>query len=66
MMNWVLLLDPLKRRSVAPMVGPLQARLSRLALRRFPEGEFLVAVDDAMERGSIKAINAGWNRYIFS
>lgn len=48
-MNQVLLPFALQGRLAEQMAVPLPAPLFRLAWRRFPDGESLVAIDDALE-----------------
>lgn len=60
-MNRVLLPFPLQRALAGAMAIPLGARVGRLDWRRFPDGESLVAVDDALS-GADVAIVASLHR----
>lgn len=55
-MNHVLLPFPLQRRLAESMASPLHARLGRLDWRRFPDGESLVAIDDALDGASVAIV----------
>lgn len=55
-MNRVLLPFPLQRAMAESMASPLQARLGRLDWRRFPDGESLVAIEDALDGASVAIV----------
>ncbi len=59
-MNRVLLPFPAQRSLAGAMTAPLEARGGRLDWRRFPDGESLVTIDDALE-GADVAIVASLN-----
>lgn len=55
-MNRVLLPFPLQRGMAESMASALQARVGRLDWRRFPDGESLVAIDDALDGTSVAIV----------
>jgi len=55
-MNQILLPFPLQRRLAESIASALQARIGRLDWRRFPDGESLVAIDDALDGASVAIV----------
>jgi ribose-phosphate pyrophosphokinase len=55
-MNRVLLPFPLQRALAGAVALPLGARVGRLDWRRFPDGESLVAVDDALSGADVAVV----------